>query len=361
MSRFRAYGPVIARPPLADAMRAALGSGLGLLLADLILRLLSLDLTMTGLLLIAPFGASAFLIFVVPNSPLAQPWSVVVGNSVAAGVALLVTMALPTAPLAAPLSVALAVLAMALTRSFHPPGGAVALATVIAAHGATPPDWRFALSPVLAGSVALVLGGLLWHRVTGRTYPFRQPAAPSSHGTADPSPDPSPDGRLGLSPTDIAALLDRLHMSPNIGVADMARAISSAETTAASRHIAGLLAKDVMSRDLVSVPPGMALPQLALLFRKHGFKSLPITDGAGAYLGLVDQSALLGLADPQLTAADLAHPVETAAPDAGIADVMARLPDGRQQALPIVQNGQLAGLITRSDLIALLAARLRDG
>lgn len=356
MSRFRAYGPVLTSPSLTDALLAALGSGLGLFLADLILRALSLDLTMAGLLLIAPFGASAFLIFVVPNSPLAQPWSVVVGNSVAAAMALLVAATLPMPMIAAPFAVALAVLAMALTRSFHPPGGAVALATVIAAHGSTPPDWRFILTPVLAGSAALVLGGLLWHRATGRTYPFRQPVAPSPYGTADPSPD----RRLGLAQKDIATLLDRLHMGPNIGVADMARALSTAKTEATARHLPGLAAKDVMSRDLVTVPPDMAVPALAQLFRTHGFKSLPLADPAGAYLGLLDQSALLGLADPRLTAADLARPVQTAAPDTDMATVMTLLADGRQQALPILDNGQLLGLITRSDLIALLAARLRN-
>ncbi|TXH94637.1 MAG: CBS domain-containing protein, partial [Pseudorhodobacter sp.] len=32
--------------------------------------------------------------------------------------------------------------------------------------------------------------------------------------------------------------------------------------------------------------------------------------------------------------------------------------DGREQALPIVENGHLVGLVTRSDLIALLARPL---
>lgn len=34
-----------------------------------------------GLYLIAPFGATSVLLFAVPNSPLAQPWAAIVGNS----------------------------------------------------------------------------------------------------------------------------------------------------------------------------------------------------------------------------------------------------------------------------------------
>jgi len=101
------------------------------------------------------------------------------------------------------------------------------------------------------------------------------------------------------------------------------------------------------------------LPRLAAAFRTHRFKTLPLDDG-GRYAGLIDQSALLGLTDPNLTAADLAAEVATLPPDATAARLMDLLADGRQQAVPILDGPRLAGLVTRSDLIALLSARLRD-
>ena len=62
-----------------------------------------------------------------------------------------------------------------------------------------------------------------------------------------------------------------------------------------------------------------------------------------------------------ITAADLAAPVTTLPPTATAAELMDLLADGRQQAVPILDGDRLAGLVTRSDLIALLSARLRDG
>ncbi len=358
----RMFGPVMAAPHAAEVARAAIGAALGLLACDLILWALSGG-DPTRLTLIAPFGASAFLIFVVPNSPLAQPFSVVAGNTLAA-LAALVTLQLTQNPLiAAPLAVAIAIAAMGLTRSFHPPAGAVALATVIAASGAHPPSWVFALTPVMAGSALLVAAGIAWNRATGRVYPFRQPA-PSPHGTRDAAPD----RRLGLTPPELAHLLDRLRMTPNIGVEDLARVITAAETEAAARHLGDLTAADIMSRDLVTVPPATPLHSLAQEFRTHRFKTLPVADD-GHYLGLLDQSALLGLTDPAITAADLIAPdlnspdpnprVQTATPETTAATLMDLLSDGHQQAVPILSDGRLSGLVTRSDLIALLAARLR--
>lgn len=350
MSLWRALGPAVPRPALAEALRAAGGAGVGLALCALLLAGLAPDGgdLLAHPLLIAPFGASAFLIFAVPNSPLAQPWAVVLGNGLSALAALLVLQT-GLAPLfVAPLAVALAMLAMAGARAMHPPGGAVALFTALAA----PADFSFALSPVLSGSLALVLAGVFWNRLTGRVYPFRQPA-PSPHGTADPRPE-----RRHLPPPGaLAELLLRLRLEANIGVEDLTRLITAAEAEAATRPLAGLTARHLMSRDLVTVAPETPLPELAALFHRHRFKTLPMV-AAGHYRGLVEEETLVGLADPALTAADLAHPVPAATPGTAAADLVQRLADGGEQALPITEEGHLVGLVTRSDLIALLARSL---
>lgn len=352
----RRFGPAMAAPTGPEALRAALGAGLGLLLCEAILWLLTPGARPGQMLLIAPFGASAFLIFVVPNSPLAQPWSVVCGNALAAGAAIGTVALLPDPRLAAPVAVTLAILGMAVTRALHPPAGAVALATVLAAGEPGFPGLTFAALPVAAGSAILVAAGIVWNRATGRSYPFRQSGTASPHGRADA---PS-DRRLGLGPQERAALLDRLRMAPNIGVEDLGRILSAADTETAAHHLTGMTAADVMSRDLVTVSPGTGLATLAQLFRDHRFKTLPVAK-AGIYRGLVDQSALLGLTDPDLTAAALARTVATLPPTASAAALMDCLADGRQQAVPITDGPRLLGLVTRSDLIALLAAQLRDG
>ena len=67
--------------------------------------------------LIAPFGASTFLIFAVPNSPMAQPWAVVVGNTAAALIGLATIHVYPQPLPAAAIAVLLALLATAALRA----------------------------------------------------------------------------------------------------------------------------------------------------------------------------------------------------------------------------------------------------
>ena len=65
-----------------ERIRACAGSLLGILLTALIShKVLGAQ---ASLWLIAPMGASAVLLFAVPSSPLAQPWSIMGGNFVAA-------------------------------------------------------------------------------------------------------------------------------------------------------------------------------------------------------------------------------------------------------------------------------------
>ncbi len=343
----RGLGPAVPWPPATEALRAGAGAALGLLATGLALRGLGAH---PGL--IAPFGASAFLIFAVPNSPLAQPWAVVIGSTVSALVAVALLHLLAPSVAVAGLAVGASILAMAACRAMHPPAGAVALLIALTADPAAPPAPLVALSPVGDGALLLVLTGLLWNRLTGRAYPFRQPPATGAHGTADPAPD----RRLGLRPEDLETILSRLRLSPNLGPEDLGRALEAAEAEATARHLGGVFAADIMSRDVVALAPETPAAEVARLFLHHGFNTLPVRRADGSLAGLVDDRALIG-ADPGATAGTLAHPVTALPPDAGLPSLLPLLSDGRQQSVPVVQDGRLAGIVTRSDLIALLPAR----
>ncbi len=333
-------GPAMPPPPWPEIARAAAGAALGLLVTDLVLWLLggAAERGLTHVALVAPFGATAYLVFSLPNSPLAQPWSAVVGNTLSACCALAVLwLGLPFLA-AVPLAVLAAMSAMALARAMHPPGGAVAIATVLLAdQAAAPPGWTFALHPILTGSATLVATAILWNRLTGRTYPFRQPAT-------------APAQRQGPGPLALASALDRLRMGANLGVEDLSRLIAAAESISAAQDRGPMTAARLMSRDLTTLDPATPLPEAARLFRQTGYRHLPLV-GNGEFMGLVPQTALLGPL-PQVALYDLSEQVESLPSDTPLADLLALMATGRQICIPVVDQGRLRGLITRTDLLA---------
>ncbi len=83
-------------------------------------------------ILVASMGASAVILFIIPNSPLAQPWPLVGGQLVSATIGLVCAHLLTNPVFASACAVGGSVLAMLLLRCLHPPGAATALTPVMA-------------------------------------------------------------------------------------------------------------------------------------------------------------------------------------------------------------------------------------
>ncbi len=119
-------------------------------------------------MLIAPFGASAVLLFAVPESPLSQPINVVGGHLLAAGMALLLDPVLPDTMLSMVLATGIVIIAMSVLRLVHPPAGAVPL-VIMTLH----PDPSFVLLAVGVGAFGLVAMACILHRIPPvRAYPL---------------------------------------------------------------------------------------------------------------------------------------------------------------------------------------------
>jgi CBS-domain-containing membrane protein len=133
---------------------AALGGGACIYILASVQGLSSLKLV------VPPFGASCVLVFLLPDSPLAQPRNVMGGHLVSALMGLIALKLFGVGALGESIGVAAAILAMAITRTVHPPAGANPLVVMAAATG-----WKFLFEPVLIGAVAIVAMGTVYHRV----------------------------------------------------------------------------------------------------------------------------------------------------------------------------------------------------
>jgi CBS-domain-containing membrane protein len=118
-------------------------------------------------LIAAPFGAAAVLVFAVPDSPLAQPRNLIFGNFLGGVVSVVMVFLFGSEPWVMALAVATAIKLMQLTKTLHPPGGAVALVGVMSNAAVS-----FIFTPVLLGSIVLLLCTIVFNNLMpGRTYP----------------------------------------------------------------------------------------------------------------------------------------------------------------------------------------------
>ena len=365
----------MARIPLTEALRASVGALVALGLLGFLLLSSRFDLAF-GLYLVAPFGASSVMMFAVPNSPLAQPWSAVVGNTLGAliGVAMCLTVADPA--LRGALAVGLAIFAMTVARAVHPPGGAIALTAALHPEEVLPLGFWFALTPIASGTVSLVVLAMVYARLTGRSYPFRQFDSPGKRITDDRA-----IARLGLSEDQLTGILERYRQSFNLGAEDLARLIGAAQMEAAAQSMGPLTAQDIMSRDIVTVTPDTPLGTVASLFRQHRFTTLPVAGPDGAFCGIIFQIDLIARASEDAEvleghvlramkrlsgqgaartarAEDIMRAgVSGVAPETPLAALLPMMADGDIHAVPVIDAGRVVGVVSRTDLVAVLARR----
>ncbi len=123
--------------------------------------------------LIGSFGASSVLVYGVIQSPLAQPRNLIGGHLVSAFIGVTVQKFVPDILwITAPLSVSLSIVLMQITKTLHPPGGATALIAVTGSGELKNLGYWYILSPVLVGSLILLIVALFFNNITSnRQYP----------------------------------------------------------------------------------------------------------------------------------------------------------------------------------------------
>jgi CBS-domain-containing membrane protein len=121
-----------------------------------------------------PFATSIVTVLGSPKAAPAQPRALIGGHLVSTFVGLIIVKLLGPGPWVAALAVGLAMVAMHLTETFHPPAGIDPLVVVV-----NDMSWDFLVAPVGIGAMLLALFAFAWHGLVarganrGNTWPAR--------------------------------------------------------------------------------------------------------------------------------------------------------------------------------------------
>lgn len=107
-------------------------------------------------MVVASMGATAVLLFMLPDGPFSKSWPVFGGHIVSALVGVSCAKLIPDPSLAAALAVGLAMIAMTTMRCIHPPGGATAMVAVLGGDSIQQLGYGFVFQPVMV-NVLIVL------------------------------------------------------------------------------------------------------------------------------------------------------------------------------------------------------------
>ena len=136
----------------------------------------------------------------------------------------------------------------------------------------------------------------------------------------------------------------------------------------------GVLAKDIMTREVATVTPSMPIDDLCEIFQKKNIKGVPVVDGAGRLLGIVTESDVVfgglgrGLdrtgtpADgrlpgpgPTKVAEIMTEPAISAEEDTPVEQIAEIMWKMRIHRIPICKKGRLTGIVSTLDICQALA------
>ena len=373
-SIFASFLPQASTAGRAEQLRAC--AILGLLLTGLLSQFIAAGHGVS-LFLIAPMGASAVLVFCVPASPLAQPWSVVGGNITAGLIGITCVRLFGDALPVAALAVCLAIVAMFLLRCLHPPSGAVALTVVLGGPAVHAAGYGFVLAPIGLNSLLLVAAAILYNNLTGRRYPHSQLLAhPNLHDTKDSIPT----NRLGFTPEDLDLVLRNYNQVLDVSRDDLEAIFLQTETQAYRRRFGVITCAQIMSKDVLTAEFATPLQQAWSCMLEHRIAALPVLNRARRVIGIVTQGDFLqhsGLDDFRgigqrvqrfLQGSDSSHSekaevvgqIMTAHPRTAlnttpIVELVPLMADSGFHHIPIIDaDARFVGIVNQSDLIAAL-------
>jgi CBS domain-containing protein len=149
---------------------------------------------------------------------------------------------------------------------------------------------------------------------------------------------------------------------------------------------------DLMTRDVITVTPGTSLKVVATLLVERRISGVPVCDGDGHVLGVISEADIIWKTqgyrpehsrflrwvvdktggdfvrlDARNAGDAMTAPALTVGPDADVTSAARLMVERRVNRLPVVEDGQLVGIVTRADLVrafnradAEIEAEIRD-
>ena len=162
---------IICWPPLL----AGIGAGITIAILSYITFQSILAGSVYGLWLAASFGSSVVVVFGYPNNQFSQPKNVIFGHLLCAFVGIIFVTLFKISQdrtiffLAIGLAAGLSVMLMMALKVTHPPAGGNTIVVML-----TQDSFQFLIFPILAGVIAIVIGGIIYNRfILKKNYPLK--------------------------------------------------------------------------------------------------------------------------------------------------------------------------------------------
>lgn len=237
-------------------------------------------------IIVASMGASAVILFIMPGSPLAQPWPLVGGHLVSAVIGITCAQLFADTIVASACASGGSVLAMLLLRCLHPPGAATALTPIIAGDPVNFMNYSFVLMPVgINVAIMLVMAIAINRWVLRHEYPTVSHSADNNKHKHSAIIQPSQ--RTGISEQDLEQALENMDMFMDVSTGDLSKLLTEAQMQSFKRYRGNTTCADIMVKNILSVEYGTEVEEAWKIMQSEKLKAMPVIDRARRVIGII--------------------------------------------------------------------------
>jgi CBS domain-containing membrane protein len=330
-------------------------------------------------IIVASMGASAVILFIIPNSPLAQPWSLVGGQLVSAVIGVACAQVFTHTAFASACAVGGSVLVMLLFRCLHPPGAATALTPIMAGDPITALGYGFVLMPVGLNVAIMLFMAIVINRWVLR---YEYPTVP--HQTDDKKHQHStliqPSQRIGISEQDLEQALEKMDIFMDVSTGDLSKLLTDAQMQSFKRYRGNITCADIMVKNILTVEYGTEVEEAWKTMHSEKIKAMPVIDRARRVIGIITWNDFfkfikvganetfpekfrafirrtpdVSANKPESVGHIMSASVSVLPENTHIADLIPLMSNQGYRQIPIVNNeNRLVGMVYQANLIAAL-------
>jgi CBS domain-containing membrane protein len=236
-------------------------------------------------IIVASMGASAVILFIMPTSPLAQPWPLVGGQLISAVIGVACAQIFTHSAFASACAVGGSVLVMLLLRCLHPPGAATALTPIMAGEMSSI-GYDFILLPVgLNVAIMLLMAVVINRWLLSYEYPT------FSHQVDNKQHQYSPliqlSQRVGISEQDLEQALENRDMFMDVSAGDLSKLLTDAQLQSFKRFSGNITCADIMVKNSLTVEYGTEVEDAWNIMHSKKLKAMPVLDRARRVIGII--------------------------------------------------------------------------
>jgi len=323
-------------------------------------------------IIVASMGASAVILFIIPNSPLAQPWSFFGGQLISAIIGVACAQWFTDIALASACAVGGSIFAMLLLRCLHPPGAATAMAPILSGDPISSLGYGFVLMPVGINVLIMLVMAIFINRwLLRHDYPIV---------SGNKNILVKPAQQTGISDQDLKLALENMDMFMDVSAGDLRKLLTDAEARSFKRFKGNITCADIMVRDVPVVEYGTEVEEAWKIMHQQKLKAMPVIDRARRVIGIItwndffkfiNLSAYESFQDrfrafirrtpdvstdkPESVGHMMTTSVTVLPESAHIADLISLMSTQGYRQIPIVNSeNRLVGMVYQANLIAAL-------